>query len=131
MDILELSKRTDVSRRTIRYYIQEGLLPPPKGETRAALYSEEHLEILLRIRRLQSEGLSLEAIRRRLENKEMANTPIKTAGTVEVWRKIYIQEGVELFIDPSTAELSSSQVSALTHQLTEWLQQNKDQKENE
>jgi DNA-binding transcriptional MerR regulator len=61
-----LADRAGVSPRTVRYYIQQGLLPAPdKGP--GAHYGPEHLERLLLIKRFQREHLPLAEIRRLLE----------------------------------------------------------------
>ena len=65
-DLAELAGRADVSPRTIRYYIQQGLLPSPETRGPGSHYSAEHLERLRLIRRLQREHLPLAEIRRRL-----------------------------------------------------------------
>lgn len=65
----ELARAAGVSRRTIRYYVEIGLLPPPEGAGRAALYRQEHLERLNWIRALQEHRLSLEEIRAQLAVK--------------------------------------------------------------
>ena len=67
IDILELSDRTRVSPRTIRYYIQQGLLPAPETRGPGAHYGAEHVDRLRLIRRLQQEHLPLSEIRKRLE----------------------------------------------------------------
>ena len=54
--------RADVPGRTVRFYIQKGLLPGPEGEKRGAYYTDAHLAELLRIRQWQDAGLSLDAI---------------------------------------------------------------------
>ncbi len=64
----ELCREADVTERTIRYYIQEDLLPPPEGAGTAARYTREHLLRLRAIRRLKDEYLPLAEIRRRLQN---------------------------------------------------------------
>ena len=61
--ISELAERAGVTRRTIRYYVELGLLPPPQGQGRAALYGPEHLDRLRAITKLQSSRLTLEEIR--------------------------------------------------------------------
>ena len=63
LSIGELAKASGVTRRTIRYYVELGLLPPPEGAGRAAVYGDEHLERLRRIQELQATRLSLEEIR--------------------------------------------------------------------
>jgi DNA-binding transcriptional MerR regulator len=67
IDILELSDRTKVSPRTIRYYIQQGLLPAPEARGPGAHYGAEHVDLLRLIRRLQQEHLPLSEIRKRIE----------------------------------------------------------------
>ena len=67
LDLAELADRTGVSPRTIRYYIQEGLLPSPEARGPGAHYGPEHLERLKIIKRLQREHLPLAEIRRLLE----------------------------------------------------------------
>lgn len=62
-----LAESAGVSTRTIRYYIAQGLLPPPKGGGRGAAYTEMHLGYLNRIRELQAEHLPLAEIRHQLE----------------------------------------------------------------
>jgi DNA-binding transcriptional MerR regulator len=65
-DLNELCQETGVTTRTVRYYIQQGLLPSP-GLGAGARYGSGHLARLRLIRRLQSEHLPLAEIRRRLE----------------------------------------------------------------
>ena len=68
--IQELCDATGVSLRTIRYYTSEGLLPPPSDRGRNACYTEDHLNRLLLIKRLQAAHLPLEKIRRRIASLE-------------------------------------------------------------
>ena len=64
--INELAKKAGVSVRTIRFYIDEGLLPPPPTQGRYASYSDEYLERLELIRLLKERFLPLKEIRVRL-----------------------------------------------------------------
>jgi len=48
-----------VPPRTIRFYIAQGLLPGPARSGRAAAYSDAHLRLLDRIKRMQSKGMTL------------------------------------------------------------------------
>jgi DNA-binding transcriptional MerR regulator len=63
----DLCDLADVTPRTVRYYVAQGLLPKPTGFGPGAHYSDEHLSRLRLIRRLQREHLPLAEIRRRLE----------------------------------------------------------------
>jgi DNA-binding transcriptional MerR regulator len=62
MTIQELADRADVTTRTIRYYVEQGVLPPPE-RGRPAEYTEEHVARLALIKRLKAQYLPLEEIR--------------------------------------------------------------------
>ena len=59
----ELAQVADVTTRTIRYYVAQGLLPPPYGGGRAASYGEQHLHRLELIKLLKQEFLPLNEIK--------------------------------------------------------------------
>jgi DNA-binding transcriptional MerR regulator len=63
----ELAELTGVSRRTVRYYVQRGLIDPPLGRGRGDHYAEDHVRQILRVRRLQLEGVPLDGMRVRDE----------------------------------------------------------------
>lgn len=63
----ELADRAEVSRRTVRFYVQRGLLPAPRGLGRGRHYDASHLHALMRIRAWQEEGVPLALIARRLQ----------------------------------------------------------------
>ncbi len=65
----ELAAKADTSVDTIRYYQARNLLPPPRRAGRVAWYSDEHVERLARIRRLQARGFALAVIRRLLDGE--------------------------------------------------------------
>ena len=60
----QLAATCEVSVDTVRYYQSLGLLPPPDREGRVAWYGPAHAERIREVRRLQSKGLTLAAIRR-------------------------------------------------------------------
>ncbi len=62
----ELAQAADVTPRTIRYYIAQGLLPSPGQAGPGARYTEGHRLRLSLIRQLQREHLPLAEIRQRL-----------------------------------------------------------------
>jgi DNA-binding transcriptional MerR regulator len=113
-DIDELAALTTTPVRTIRFYIQEGLVPRPDGAGRGARYGAAHLETLLAIRRWQEQGLALGRIRQILAgNVGDLPPPRREPGSVEIWSHILLRPGVELRIEPSQAGLSPEQVRAL------------------
>jgi DNA-binding transcriptional MerR regulator len=99
----DLADLGGVSRRTVRYYVQEGLLPPPLGVGRGNHYGSEHLDQLLRVKTLQESGRTLEEIRRALERPgERSASVSATESEVELsrtmWRRLSIAPGVELHV---------------------------------
>lgn len=94
----ELAELGGVSRRTVRYYVQEGLIPTPLGRGRGAHYGPEHLELLLRVKTMQERGISLDAIRRALagdESVEVAAPPTPLVHRSR-WTRVELMPGVEL-----------------------------------
>jgi DNA-binding transcriptional MerR regulator len=63
----DLARLADVTPRTVRYYVAQGLLPSPEVAGPATRYGEGHLARLRLIRRLQRDHLPLAEIRGRLE----------------------------------------------------------------
>jgi len=63
----DLSELTGHSRRTIRYYIQEGLVDSPAGRGKGGFYFEKHLSQLRLIKNLQEKGMSLSSISKYME----------------------------------------------------------------
>lgn len=97
--------------RTVRYYIQAGLVDRPEGETRAARYGARHLEQLLLIKKWTAAGVSLDRIRELLHG-ELAPVPPRprAAGSVEVCSHLTVSDGIEVVIEPGRAGLSPEQV---------------------
>lgn len=65
--LADLAKVADVTPRTIRYYVAQGLLPSPEAAGPNTRYGDGHLARLRLIKRLQREHLPLAEIRARLE----------------------------------------------------------------
>lgn len=63
MQIGDLSKRTGISVRMLRYYEQEGLLAPVRRASNYRDYGEAEERTVRRIRLLSEAGLKLRAIR--------------------------------------------------------------------
>ncbi len=110
----ELADLGGVSRRTVRYYVQEGLIPAPLGVGRGDHYGREHLDRLLQVKALQDAGRTLDEIRQLLDAGAVSTT--RAAAAVarplprEVWRRVTVAPGVELHVSdnvrlPSPARL--------------------------
>lgn len=115
-----LATLAGLTPRTVRYYIQQGLVDRPLGEKRGAYYVARHLEQLLQVRRWVDAGLSLERIA-----ELMAGAPDDPApraakpGSVEVWSRVTLADGLELHLEPGRAGLSAEQVRRLVRRITE------------
>lgn len=66
-----LAEKAAVSARTVRYYVQRGLLPPPVFRGRETTYGEEHLLRLRAIQRLKDRFLPLDAIAAELDRRSL------------------------------------------------------------
>lgn len=125
----ELCALSALPKRTVRYYVQLGLVDRPEGETRAARYFQRHLEQLLTVRRLSEGGLSLDRIAAVLKGDIDAVTePRRAPGTVEVRAHITVADGVDIQIDTSRLGICPEQLRRFTREviaLYERIQQEK------
>lgn len=109
----ELCVLADLPARTVRYYVQIGLVDRPEGETRAARYGAAQLEQLLSIKKWTTAGVSLERIRDLLHGEAPPVAPLPRAtGTVEVRTHLTVADGIEVVIEPGRASLSPEEVRA-------------------
>lgn len=80
----ELVNISGLPLRTVRFYIQEGLLPGPDSRGKNARYTEEHLERLVWIQRLKEHHRPLREIRILLNNM----TPVEIKALLEGQEKM-------------------------------------------
>lgn len=71
MTLRELSDKTGITPRTIRFYIARGLMDGPTGLGRGAYYDESHLEALRRIEELKVGGKVISEIKREIHPAEV------------------------------------------------------------
>lgn len=67
LTVEELSARTGISVRNLRFYTTRGLVPPPTKRGRSAVYGREHVARFELLQDLQRHGLNLAAIERYFE----------------------------------------------------------------
>ena len=129
----QISTLTELSRRTVRYYIQSGLVDRPEGTGKGAYYTDKHIEQLLLIRKWQLAGLSLKRIAELLKQQASGQLPPtpRRAGTVEVWSHLVVADGVEVNIEPGRAGLSPEEVREFFKQVTNVFLQIQGAKENQ
>jgi len=94
-DLRELCEEAGVTARTVRYYIQQGLLRSPGSPGPGPKYDEGHLKRLYLIRRLQKEHLPLAEIRKRLgslKDREIEQLLRKESGKRKTTAVEYIRD---------------------------------------
>ena len=107
----ELTELTGFTRRTIRYYVQEGLLDPPAGRGRGGFYYDSHVDALRKIKSLQDKGLNLQSIARQLRGEE---PEIKTPELVRQVRARYeILPGLQIDVSREIEESGSKKIQEL------------------
>lgn len=119
--IEELATLGGVSRRTVRYYVQRGLIPAPLGTGRGKHYGAAHLEALLRVKSQQEQGLALAEI---AEVGGAAEVPAEVSpaeDTQAVWTRVRLAEGVELHLEGPGRGLSREAVESLRQVVLEIL----------
>ena len=124
----EVAQRAGISARTVRYYVQRGLLPPPSFRGKDSSYGHTHLTRLKVIRALQAAFYPLESIKAVLDSKddhallELLKAPLvppvvslavdastnvpkpkttpraKAPEEGNTWRRIVLRPGVELHV---------------------------------
>ena len=125
LGIDDLCRLTGLTRRTVRFYIQKGLLEKPFGEKKGAWYSQGHLERLVRIRQLSASGLSLDAVARLLDDSADGggSASISLPGAVSVKSHITVARGIEVVVSPEQAQMRPEQLRRFIRLLAEAYQE--------
>lgn len=97
-DIRELATSGGVSRRTVRYYIQRGLLSAPTGTGRGKHYTHAHLRELIGIRERQERGETLAEIAARAVAPAAPAAAVPAARQGDTWTRHLVAAGVELHV---------------------------------
>src|SRR6185369_17318263 len=89
----QLATLTGLTPRTVRFYMQQGLVSRPEGAKRGAYYLRRHVEQLLLIRRWADAGLSLERIKELVAGAPEDPPPrAPRPGSVEVWSRVALAD---------------------------------------
>ncbi len=90
MNISELSKKTGVSPRMLRYFEQQALLEPARNDNKYRAYNSEHQEQVLKVCEWQRLGLTLKEIKTLVDNPEHAEPVIEQVFQRE--RELYLMK---------------------------------------
>lgn len=135
--IEQLSELTGFPIRTIRFYIQQGMIPASAGRGLGAGYDDSHMEPLLEIRRLQTEGVQLSAIRTRLARptvcreaelvaaKVSAPPPMVADSASEACRRIRLADGCEMIVSERFYLLHQQRLAMLAGIIDQWEKENR------
>jgi DNA-binding transcriptional MerR regulator len=110
----ELADEAGVSPRTIRYYVQRGLLPAPTFRGRDTAYGEEHLARLRAIKRLQERFLPLDEIESQLARRTLDEIEVLASALDEV-APIVAKPAKAARVEPAPSRAGSSATHAATH----------------
>ena len=117
----ELAEIANVSKRTIDYYTQLGLLTFERTDSNYRHYSEESLQRLKLIELFKKEKLSLEEIRERLhlleKEHEISDTDVSRR-IREICSKMHVLEDCLLELKPMLAKLNEHQLRVLSKQIS-------------
>lgn len=106
--IKELTEMTGISKETIRFYINEGLMPPPvKSAHNMGWYSDRHVELLGVITKLQTERfLPLKAIRMLLQGRDDVDLSESQGKAIAEMRRHISSEHRDLAVTADAAALA-------------------------
>ena len=101
-----LAKKAGVTRRTIHYYLQRGLLPRPEGAGRGYYYTEAHVERLRQIQEWREQGVPLENMKAYFSAAPSRQIPaapphsVSAKPTVTHWSRLNIDAEIEIHFRP-------------------------------
>ena len=119
--IEQLEELTGFARRTIRFYIQQGLVEAPFGARKTPRYTQKHVEQLLKVRQYKEAGLNLKRIAQLLSSSgsdsDAGQEFIDKAGSVSLISRVHVGSGITLDIDRSQCPLNDDHVRNLASEI--------------
>lgn len=113
----EVAELTGISRRTVRFYVQQGLIDPPLGKGRGRHYTQRHIEQINRTRQLQRHGVTLAQI----SASELGDDEGTPAFAQTIVTRLLLGPGVALEIDSGSVTLTNDQLQTLAARCAEAL----------
>ncbi|MBN2536431.1 MAG: MerR family transcriptional regulator [Spirochaetales bacterium] len=100
-NIETLAKMTGLTRRTIRYYVQRGLIDPPGGGGRGSYYTDDHVKQLEKIKKWSVQGVPLIHMKAMLSGKKPQITVDPPTGIRTILTEQFIiSDGIWLTFRP-------------------------------
>ncbi|MBD3350679.1 MAG: MerR family transcriptional regulator [Candidatus Lokiarchaeota archaeon] len=120
--LMELSEKTGISPRNIRYYISKNLLEGPAQVGRNAIYTENHLNRLQQIKEMKEQGLSLHEIAVEAQDSRV------TLSEPSTWVQYALEEDVQVSIRSDISPWRMQQIKKALNQILPQIQKNGDEK---
>jgi DNA-binding transcriptional MerR regulator len=77
LTIDQLAQRVGMTARNIREWQTQGLVPPPERRGRIGVYSDAHVAMIDRVKRLKEDGFPLDIIRRMIDKSGESETDVR------------------------------------------------------
>lgn len=122
----ELCVASELDKRTIRFYIQNGVLDRPTSLGPNARYTDRHYIQIQRIKRLKNQGYSLQRIKELKEQgwveAATASAENKDVASKNAPLRMILAKGLALDIDLEQAQIKPAQVGRLVQMFLETYQ---------
>lgn len=112
----ELLQMTGVTRRTVRFYVQRGLIPPPAARGPGRHYGKEHIAGIQRIQELKRAGKKLDDVKAEERNSRDSGgnqTSPEEKTRRQVSRILLAKEGVWLEVARGVGVLTEARIDRL------------------
>ena len=116
--LMELSDKTGISPRNIRYYISKNLLEGPAQVGRNAIYTENHLNRLLKIKEMKESGLTLHEIAVESQDSQIA------LGEPTAWIQYSLEEDIKVSVRSDIAPWRMQQIKRALNKVLPEIQKN-------
>ena len=120
--LMQLSEKTGISPRNIRYYISKNLLEGPSQVGRNAVYTEDHLNQLLRIQEKKEGGLTLHEIAVESQDSQA------TLGEPTAWIQYSLEEDIKVSICSDISPWRMQQIKRALNKILPEIQKNGEKK---
>ncbi|MDP2156938.1 MAG: MerR family transcriptional regulator [Nitrospirota bacterium] len=105
----DISSLSGYPRRTIRYYVEIGLIEPPAGRGRGGFYNDSHLSKLHRIRAHQDKGIGLASITSMLKAEGIG----MEESNRDIWVRFDIAPGIEISVRKDREERDRKRINEI------------------
>ncbi len=113
--LAELEESSGLNARTIRFYIEQGLVAPALGRGRSRYFTPDHLRVLAEIAHLREQRLSLDEVRARLTRDA---APAGLDG--DDWRRLRLHPDLELHVRAGASDSVQELAARITALAAGW-----------